>query len=498
MLNRRTFNIHLLLIFPCLLIILMLSYKLPSLALEPEVNLFERLEQGRVNTVAKQPIVIIDIWGHKVYFDRRSKTLLKPPGYFEKLFSFSEGLARVVRKGKVGFINERGQWVIKPRFSADDNDSRHDYNLNFHEGAAIIKIDDKYGFVNRQGKLFTSTNFDFARPFNQGVAVVIIDGKYGLINQRGRFIISPQLTEAPMGDFAEGGLLVRRNNQENCINKQGRIIEMVACQYIKNESGYENSYAFRVDKGAVYFNGKLFPNQHWDRVTKSRGFETYRGLYIYQVDGKWGIVHESGKIITPPQFDVLLRAEMYLSYYFNNGLALVKINGKYGFIDETGGFVIEPKLERASPFEFDAEITTAMSGGKIGYIDRRGKFIIPPQFTEAFPFDRRFGSLARVKVNNKYGFIDRQGKMVIPAQFDEIFDQNPFSSVGVLNYYDSFYNDGLVPARRGKKWVYLNAKAVVGIPQQFDAASGFHYGIAEVQSGVRTFYIDRKGKILPF
>jgi WG containing repeat len=71
-------------------------------------------------------------------------------------------------------------------------------------------------------------------------------------------------------------------------------------------------------------------------------------------------------------------------------------------------------------------------------------------------FDRRFSSLAIVKIDNKYGFIDRQGKIVVPARFDEIYDNTPYNGgVGVLNYFDSLHNDGLVPARIGTKWGLL-------------------------------------------
>jgi WG containing repeat len=114
-------------------------------------------------------------------------------------------------------------------------------------------------------------------------------------------------------------------------------------------------------------------------------------------------------------------------------------------------------------------------------------------------FDRRFSSLAIVKIDNKYGFIDRQGKIVVPARFDEIYDNTPYNGgVGVLNYFDSLHNDGLVPARIGTKWGYINTHGIVTIPIRFDSANNFVYGVAEVQVGKRISYLDRQGKVLPF
>lgn len=60
--------------------------------------------------------------------------------------SFSEGLAPVqVQGGRWGFINERQEWVIAPRFE----DARE-----FHGGKAAVRQNGKWGFINRRGEWF--------------------------------------------------------------------------------------------------------------------------------------------------------------------------------------------------------------------------------------------------------------------------------------------------------------------------------------------------------
>jgi WG containing repeat len=462
----------------------------PSNVFNREPDPYEELGMSESETISTLPIARIKVREQDVYFDRRRGKLLKPPGYFQELYKFSEGLARVVKNDRVGFINERGEWAISPRVRERDS-SPDRYELSFHEGAAAIIVGDKYGFIDRQGKLFTATNFKSVRAFERGLAIVLVNDKYGFINKQGKFAIAPQFTEEPQGSFDRGGMLVKRNGKELCIDNRGLPVPDRTCDYIRVTPN-----AFEVKNGKVYRQGKLLADRQWDEVVGSS--QAYRGVYTYRVGKKWGLVHESGTIVTPPQFDTIDIVHP-LSKVFRNGLAKVKVNGKYGFVDETGKFVIPAKLTDVYNFGFDPQITPAQSGGKWGYIDRQGKFIIPPQFTEVFNFDRRFNSLAMVKIDNKYGFIDRRGKIVVPARFDEIYDNTPYNGgVGVLNYFDSLRNDGLVPARIGTKWGYINTHGIVTIPIRFDRANSFIYGVAEVQVGKRISYLDRQGKILPF
>jgi WG containing repeat len=463
---------------------------------ERETSLYEDLGWSELNKL-EGSIGIVRVRNKEVFFDLKRRKLLKPPGYFENISPFSEGLAGVIKNGKLGFINEGGEWAISPRFPHRDNLMP----ASFYAGTALIEVGNKVRFINKQGQFITPA-FDFARGFDRGVAIVMIGNKYGLINQQGKFIISPQFKEEPRGNFSSGGMLVKIGNRQQCIDRRGLQIKIDSCQYILEDTK-PNPSAFEVKNGGVYLQGKLLPGYKWDRVFKSMGSNVYRGIYVYEIGNKWGLVHESGKVITPAKFDVTHienpnRKVIFYYQYFYNGLAQAKINGKYGFIDETGKFAIQPRFESVESFSFDSKIAAVKIGDKWGAIDRQGKIIISPRFESSFQFDRRFGSLAMFKDKNKYGFIDRQGKVVMPAQIDEIKSEDFANRPGADNFYDSLPNEGLVKARIGKKWGYVNTQGKIQIPMQFDEVVDFQYGVAEVKLGARILYIDRQGKVLPF
>ena len=63
---------------------------------------------------------------------------------YHNVRSYSEGLAPVqAQSGKWGFINERQDWVIQPRF---------DDAKEFQGGKAAVRQNGKWGFINKRGE----------------------------------------------------------------------------------------------------------------------------------------------------------------------------------------------------------------------------------------------------------------------------------------------------------------------------------------------------------
>lgn len=70
---------------------------------------------------------------------------------------------------------------------------------------------------------------------------------------------------------------------------------------------------------------------------------------------------------------------------FSEGLAAVRIDGLFGYIDKTGKVVIEPRFDVAGPFhEGFAEI---LVGQKTGVIARNGDIVLQPQFKRSIPLN---------------------------------------------------------------------------------------------------------------
>lgn len=78
-------------------------------------------------------------------------------------FSFENGLLAVKKNGKWGFINEKGNLVVKYEFAAVQP---------FSEGLAPVKKGDRWGYIRRDGTWAIQPIYFYAAPFREGMACV--------------------------------------------------------------------------------------------------------------------------------------------------------------------------------------------------------------------------------------------------------------------------------------------------------------------------------------
>ncbi|WP_257929466.1 WG repeat-containing protein [Campylobacter lari] len=56
---------------------------------------------------------------------------------------------------------------------------------------ASVRLNGKYGFIDKNGKFAIKPIFDKVYSFNQGIAKVKLNEKWGLIDKNGNFIVEP-------------------------------------------------------------------------------------------------------------------------------------------------------------------------------------------------------------------------------------------------------------------------------------------------------------------
>ena len=102
----------------------------------------------------------------------------------------------------------------------------------FNEGLARVRKDGKWGYINTKYEQIVECKFDVARGFNEGLARVEKDGKSYKINTSGNFIvldeykneleISKEFDE--VNDFSGGFARVEKDGKYYKVNTSGNII----------------------------------------------------------------------------------------------------------------------------------------------------------------------------------------------------------------------------------------------------------------------------------
>lgn len=203
------------------------------------------------------------------------KTIEESKEYEEN--AFSEGLIRVSKNGKWGFINEAGKEVIK---------CEYDFVDNFHGGLACVHKDSGYGFIDKPGKVVIECKYTRPSAFYEETAPVrkpTPNGvRFGTIDKTGKEVIECKyLTLKPLSDHFEGLYCVQIGSKFGLVDKAGK--EVTECKY--------------------------------DGMNATLQF-TRAGYIPVQIGNKFGYIDSTGKEIVPCRF-IQETARKKLSEYRN-------------------------------------------------------------------------------------------------------------------------------------------------------------------------------------
>jgi len=148
----------------------------------------------------------------------------------------------------------------------------------FAHGLAVVKVGDKYGYVDKQGTLIVEPRYDRAYPFDQGLARVVREEKDVLIDSTG------------FGQRVE-------KDYYGLLDDTGKVVVPLKYSQI------------------TYF--------HEDRAR------------VFNEEGHYGIIDRSGRLLTPFMF---LPHEGE-DFNFHGGLAYVEWEEGNGYINREGKFI---------------------------------------------------------------------------------------------------------------------------------------------------------------
>lgn len=123
------------------------------------------------------------------------KEIPAPEDKFDWCYFFHDGYAIVGVNDKYNFIDTKGKYVSEEWF--DDCYSFRDgyakvclndkYNY-INDGSAIVKLNGKWNYIDTDGKPLSEQWFDCCWNFQDGYAKVCLNGRYNYINTDGKYL----------------------------------------------------------------------------------------------------------------------------------------------------------------------------------------------------------------------------------------------------------------------------------------------------------------------
>ena len=265
---------------------------------------------------------------------------------------------------------------------------------------------DKFGFIDADGQVIISPQFDDVEPFSCGLALVEVNEKYGFIDPQGGFVIGPIYEDAE--SFSEEMAAVSRDGDHfGFIDTKGN--EVIPPIY-----DYVNSFS---DGVALVLMGD-------------------------PEDGTYAYIDKEGKVVISP-----VGGSDWDYYDYKNGLAKVGINDKYGFVDKKFKFVVNPMYDDAN--DFSEGLAAVELNDRWGFVNAKGEVCISIQYEDVGDFHE---GLASFKVGEKYGFLDKKGNVAIPPQFQDVSD----------------FHNGWTPVKVGDKVGYIDKNGNYLVAPHYD------------------------------
>lgn len=107
----------------------------------------------------------------------------KPASGYDIIHPFKNGIAKVEKDKKQGFIRADGDEFVPVKY---------DQIYPWEKGRAKVEIAGKYGFINEAGEEYIPVKYDYIGPFKNGLAIVALNGRRGLINEAGEEVVTLQ------------------------------------------------------------------------------------------------------------------------------------------------------------------------------------------------------------------------------------------------------------------------------------------------------------------
>jgi hypothetical protein len=338
-----------------------------------------------------------------------------------------------------GYINDKGNFVLPPKY-----EMAHDFQEN---GLAIIQLNNLTGIIDHAGYFIVKPKYETISPFSEGRATVIDDQGFKVVDESGKEITSKAYSF--IGDYKEGRA-VAANTTENgqyvygYLNRRGNEVIPLS---------YESASDFQDGKSVVKIK-----------------------------EGSYALIDLTGKVLNSYAYP-------FVGDYGEGILAFQKsIDGKWGYMDESGKVLIEPTFTGTQPF-VEGKAIVNVEHNHYGLIDRQGKFIIKPQYTSLINLGENRYALGKAQDPKR------------PYLFQKyaIADSNGHIYTGFIYNGVSHFKDGIASAYNDEMTFFIDKRGqrLNHLPKvQGSGSLEFDKSLIKGDIDFRIFYFDKKGGLI--
>ena len=159
-----------------------------------------------------EPLVKVRAVDSRFQFVSNKNLLPVDQNLWDEVEPFVNNFSRVLLNNKFSFVNINGKPILPVEFEAA---------RNFSNGLAAVKRNGKWGFINENGTVICDSKYDVVFDFSDTVSVSMENNKWYLINNNGKEIKSLDV-DVCFG-FINGKAKIVKAKSEGYIDRKGTI-----------------------------------------------------------------------------------------------------------------------------------------------------------------------------------------------------------------------------------------------------------------------------------
>lgn len=331
--------------------------------------------------------------------------------------------------GKLLFDNNVTSFGI---ISIDDENGHYTNYLRYKEN-------EKWGLADSTGVKITEAIYHAIEKNWTFEGLLLVSTKTensknthsGLIDFKGNIIL-PLIYDNILSEYVynnEITFLASKESYIGAVNKKNETVipfQYQELKYIEDYYGPASFLAKKDDKfGFIYLNNKVFIDFKYETIFYSYSIdEIFANNRIkVSVDGKEGIINNSGNYIIQPKFKAIIN----FNENWNRNMIAFKSQKSMGIIDTLGHIIVDPIYTNIYIYS-DSIINCTYKEEHLINVHTNKKQIFEEIETYGFSYEDSTGNYQTAylsKINDLYGYISIQsGETIIPFIYEEILDKN--------------------------------------------------------------------------
>ncbi len=366
-------------------------------------------------------------------FKAKNGQLINKKG-FERVLPEKEGLIAIMEDGKWGFIDTRGQEVIKLQFA----------NVgNFIDGRCAVYTGKGWGVIDKTGKYLIRPDYDEININSERYICVKKGNKWGIFDLKNKkIILNPTYQDIVILKYPQAAIAKEKDNYY-LLKLKDSSVEKMDVKF--------TDYKLNVDR---WLPVKIKDKWHLldlktMKVTYSKGYEDIWGYeegYLQLRQARKFYIFTANGNLLEREFNInslLIPAGKYL--FVNN------YNGKITVIDLMKSRIIRD-FDAEEIISFDNELLALKRKNKWGVFTKNGKEIIEQKYDAIWQV---FPDLYAIELNKKWGLLKANGGTVGKIEYDLIGQAR----------------EGLISVLKNGKWGVIDKNGMLVLKNQYDQIS---------------------------